>query len=79
MVELNIKGKKGQKVTVSHAETLDKDGVFYPETLRKAKSIDEYVLNGKKQVLFPKFTFMASDMLRLRVLMSLLRICLLHL
>lgn len=57
VVELSIKGKKGQKVTVSHAETLDKNGVFYPETLRKAKSVDEYVLNGKKQVLFPKFTF----------------------
>lgn len=57
VVELNIKGEKGQKVTVSHAETLDKNGVFYPETLRKAKSIDEFVLNGEQQILSPKFTF----------------------
>ena len=57
VVELNIKGKEGQKVTVRHAETLDKNGVFYPVTLRKAVSVDEYVLNGKQQVLSPKFTF----------------------
>ena len=57
VVELNIKGKKGQKVTVKHAETLDKNGVFYPETLRKAVSIDAFVLNGERQVLSPKFTF----------------------
>ncbi len=57
VVELSIKGKKGQKVTIRHAETLDKDGVFYPETLRKAVSVDEFVLDGSNQVLSPKFTF----------------------
>ncbi len=57
VVELSIKGKKGQKVVIRHAETLDKNGVFYPTTLRKAESVDEFILNGKKQVLSPKFTF----------------------
>ncbi len=57
VVELNIKGEKGQKVVIRHAETLDKNGVFYPETLRKAVSVDEYVLNGESQILSPKFTF----------------------
>lgn len=57
VVEITLQGEKGQKVTVSHAETLDKDGVFYPETLRSAKSVDTYLLNGKKQTLRPHFTF----------------------
>ena len=57
LVELKIKGEKGQKVTVRHAEVLDKDGVFYTETLRTAKSTDTYILNGEEQVLMPHFTF----------------------
>lgn len=42
---------------VRHAETLDQDGVFYPDTLRTAKSEDTYILNGEEQVLMPHFTF----------------------
>ena len=57
VVELTVKGEKGQKVVVSHAETLDRDGVFYTETLRTAKSVDTYILNGEEQVLRPHFTF----------------------
>lgn len=57
VVELHIKGEKGQKIIVSHAETLDKNGVFYPMTLRAATSVDTYVLNGEEQILSPKFTF----------------------
>lgn len=57
VVEVHIKGTTGQKITISHAETLDKEGVFYPETLRQAISVDNYILNGKEQVLHPHFTF----------------------
>lgn len=57
LVELKIKGKKGQMVTIRHAEVLDRDGVFYPDTLRTAVSTDTYILNGKEQVLMPHFTF----------------------
>lgn len=57
LVEIRVKGQKGQKITVRHAETLDKDGNFYPETLRSAKSEDTYICNGTKQVFFPHFTF----------------------
>ncbi len=57
LVEVRVKGRKGQKITVRHAETLDKDGVFYPETLRSAKSHDTYILNGEEQTLMPHFTF----------------------
>lgn len=34
VVEVHVKGKKGQKIMIRHAEVLDKDGNFYPETLR---------------------------------------------
>lgn len=57
LVEVKIKGERGQKVTVRHAETLDQDGVFYPDTLRTAISLDTYVLNGEDQILMPHFTF----------------------
>ena len=55
--EIRIRGKKGQKIVVHHAETLDKDGNFYPDTLRQAKSVDTYICNGEEQVFFPHFTF----------------------
>lgn len=57
LVEVKIKGKKGQKITVRHAETLDKDGNFYPDTLRMAKSEDTYICNGAEQIFMPHFTF----------------------
>ena len=57
LAEIRIKGQKGQKITVRHAEVLDKDGNFYPETLRQAKSIDTYICNGEEQVFLPHLTF----------------------
>lgn len=57
LVEVKVKGKKGQKIMVRHAETLDSNGVFYPDTLRTAISLDTYILNGEEQVLMPHFTF----------------------
>lgn len=55
--EIRVHGKKGQKIVVRHAETLDKEGNFYPETLRQAKSVDTYICNGENQILRPHFTF----------------------
>lgn len=57
LVEVKIRGKKGQKIRIRHAETLDRDGVFYPDTLRTAISHDTYILNGEEQTLMPHFTF----------------------
>ena len=57
LVEVKIKGRKGQEISLRHAEVLDKDGVFYPDTLRTAISKDAYILNGEEQVLMPHFTF----------------------
>ncbi|MDR0856485.1 MAG: glycoside hydrolase family 78 protein [Clostridiales bacterium] len=57
VVELKINGKKGQTVTLKHAEILDRDGNFYTANLRTAKSTDTFVLRGGEQVVSPVFTF----------------------
>ena len=57
LVELKVHGRKGQKIVIRHAEVLDKDGNFYTETLRQAKSEDTYICNGEEQVFLPHFTF----------------------
>ncbi|MBF6626328.1 family 78 glycoside hydrolase catalytic domain [Aerococcaceae bacterium zg-BR9] len=56
-VEVHVKGKVGQRLIIEHAEVLDKDGNFYRETLRQAKSMNTYICNGTNQVFRPHFTF----------------------
>jgi len=57
-VRLKVKGAAGTKVTLKHAEVLDKDGNFYTENLRGAKQTDEYILQGSGEEVFePHFTF----------------------
>jgi alpha-L-rhamnosidase len=57
IVEVKVQGAKGQKVVIRHAEILDKDGNFYPETLRQAKSTDTFICDGTEQTFLPHFTF----------------------
>lgn len=58
-VEIKLPKLKGDKLVIRHAETLDKEGNFYPETLRFAVSIDEYIYSENEigKVVTPKFTF----------------------
>ena len=56
-VEMKIHGRKGQKITLRHAESLDENGNFYTANLSFAKATDTYILNGQKQILRPHFTF----------------------
>lgn len=56
-VEFKIKGEKGQQIKIRHAETLDKHGNFYPETLRGAVSEDIFICDGTIQTFIPHFTF----------------------
>ncbi len=58
-------GEAGQKIVVYHAEVLDKDGNFYPETLRQATSVDTYICNGEEQIFRPHFTFHGFRYIRL--------------
>lgn len=57
IVEVKVQGKPGQKMVIRHAETLDKDGNFYTETLRQARSEDTYICDGTRQTFLPHFTF----------------------
>ncbi|HKG07916.1 MAG TPA: glycoside hydrolase family 78 protein [Pedobacter sp.] len=57
-VMLKAKGQAGTKITLSHAEVLDKEGNFYTVNLRSAKAQDHYILKeGAEQVFEPHFTF----------------------
>jgi len=55
---LKVKGPAGTVVTLRHAEVLDKDGNFYTDNLRSARSTVRYTLSGKGTEVFePHFTY----------------------
>lgn len=57
-VQLKASGKAGDKITLYHAEVLDKKGNFYTENLRPAKQKNEYTLKGGGEESFEAhFTF----------------------
>ena len=57
-VTVKISGKQGDKITIQHAEILDKAGNFYTKNLRSAKATDIYILKGEGTETFePHFTF----------------------
>jgi alpha-L-rhamnosidase len=57
-VKVKVNGTAGDKITIYHAEVLDKFGNFYTENLRPAKQQDVYILKGGGAEEFePHFTF----------------------
>ena len=57
-VALKVKGNAGDKITISHAEVIDKQGNFYTANLREAKAQDTYILKGGQEEIFePHFTW----------------------
>jgi alpha-L-rhamnosidase len=57
-VIMKSKGNSGDKITLSHAEVLDKHGNFYTDNLREAKAQDTYILKGGEEETFePHFTW----------------------
>ncbi len=65
-VEVKVTGPAGSKVTLLHAEVLDKAGNFYIENLRSAKQQCSYTLAGTGQEEFfePHFTFQGFRYIR---------------
>jgi len=58
-VQFTLKGKRGDKITIRHAEVLDKEGNFYTANLRTAKQRIEYWFSGEGTEIYePHFTFM---------------------
>lgn len=57
-VTMKIKGNSGDKITITHAEVLDKLGNFYTENLRAAACTNTYILKGGEEEIFePHFTW----------------------
>ena len=57
-IRLKVQGRAGSKITLHHAEVLDKDGNMYYDNLRTAKQIIEYTLRGGDTKEYePHFTF----------------------
>ena len=64
-VSLCIKGRRGERVVISHAEVLDKDGNFYNENYRAAKNILTFVLSGNEDSFKPVYSFQGFRYIRL--------------
>ncbi len=58
VVELEIQGKKGQIITVRHAEILKEDGSLNTDFLRTAKAQLKYICKEGLQKYSPSFTYM---------------------
>lgn len=65
IVEFKIKGKKGDRVCISHAEVLDKDGNFYRDNLRAAKARAEFICDGEEHIQKTEHTFFGFRYIRL--------------
>jgi len=57
-VRLTVKAKSGTKITLKHAEVLDKDGNFYTGNIRTAQQLVTYIAKGGgTETYAPRFTF----------------------
>ena len=63
--EIRVKGNRGDRIVLSHAEVLDRDGNFYTENMRKARNLNTYVLSGGDDVFKPSFCYQGFRYVRL--------------
>ena len=57
-IQMKVKGKQGQKVTLRFAESLQENGELHTRPLRDAKALDTYILKGgNKETWHPIFTY----------------------
>ena len=64
-VEFTVDAKAGDRVFISHAEVLDKDGNFYTANYRTAKAKLEYICRDGVQTFKPTLTFYGFRYIRL--------------
>ncbi len=64
-VQICVKGNRGDKIVIHHAEVLDKDGNFYNANYRKARNENTYVLSGGEDCFKPTYTFQGFRYIRL--------------
>ena len=56
-IRIKASGKKGDVITLRHAEVLDKEGNMYYENLRAAQTNTYTLEGGGEEVFQPHFTF----------------------
>ncbi len=64
-VEIKVKGRRGDRIVISHAEVLDSEGNFYTKNLELAECRNTYVLSGGEDILKPAFSFQGYRYIRL--------------
>lgn len=64
-VEFKIKGKKGERAVIYHAEVLDAQGNFYTDNLRSAKAESVFVCDGEEHICKPHFNFFGFRYIKL--------------
>ena len=64
-VEFRIKGNKGERAVISHAEVLDAEGNFYTDNLRSAKAQAVFLCDGKEHIHKPDYNFYGFRYIRL--------------
>ncbi len=64
-VEFKIKGNKGERAVISHAEVLDAEGNFYTDNLRSAKAQAIFVCDGKEHIHKSQHNFFGFRYIRL--------------
>src|SRR6202043_3492128 len=57
-LQLKVKGRRGQRITLRYAETLQPNGDLYTANLRDARAMDSYTLGGTgEETWHPVFVF----------------------
>ncbi|MBQ8849293.1 MAG: family 78 glycoside hydrolase catalytic domain [Clostridia bacterium] len=64
-VSLKIKGNRGERISLSFGEVLDKDGNFYNANYRSATEPVIFVLSGETDIFKPAFSFQGFRYVRL--------------
>ena len=64
-VEIKIKGDRGGRIVLHHAEVLDKEGNFYTGNYRSARNEMTYILSGNADTFKPTYSFQGFRYIRL--------------
>lgn len=64
-VSLTVRGHRGERVVLSHAEVLDMDGNFYTDNYRSAKNCLTFILDEGENHFKPEFSFQGFRYIRI--------------
>ena len=64
-VQFKIKGNKGEKAVIHHAEVLDANGNFYTDNYRSAKAEATFICDGDEHIFKPAYNFFGFRYIRL--------------